>query len=224
VRNCHKFGDIGLRDVGPPLAGIGAKGPQELLTHIVDPNRQVEPNLHAMERHDEERRNAGRRDRERKRRSLTLRNQGGDTEVKKDDIATRDNTRRSLMPEGLEGLGTRPARSRDVPRQREFRLHNSLARTAPPSVAGQIHRGSDPDTGPRKAAATIAAAPGRAVEWEPGKVKVLLIGWRQLAQVRRILRHADTATLKAAGYSVNYTEDRDQAAAELAGADVAVSA
>ena len=34
--------------------------------------------------------------------SLTLRNQVGDFEIKKDDIATRENTRRSLMPEGLE--------------------------------------------------------------------------------------------------------------------------
>src|SRR5205085_7946123 len=42
---CHRFGDIGQRDVGPPLAGIGAKGPAELLVHIVDPNRQVEPNF-----------------------------------------------------------------------------------------------------------------------------------------------------------------------------------
>ena len=32
----------------------------------------------------------------------------------------------------------------------------------------------------------------------------------------------DGATLSAAGFSVNYTEDRDQAAAELAKADVAV--
>jgi putative heme-binding domain-containing protein len=41
---CHKLGDVGLRDVGPPLAGIGSHGAAELLTHIVDPNRQVEPN------------------------------------------------------------------------------------------------------------------------------------------------------------------------------------
>ena len=41
---CHKLGDVGLRDVGPPLAGIGSHGAAELLAHIVDPNRQVEPN------------------------------------------------------------------------------------------------------------------------------------------------------------------------------------
>ena len=37
--------------------------------------------------------------------SLTLRNAAGDVEIKKEDIATRENTRRSLMPEGLEALG-----------------------------------------------------------------------------------------------------------------------
>ena len=37
--------------------------------------------------------------------SITLRNPTGDVEIKKDDIATRENTRRSLMPEGFEALG-----------------------------------------------------------------------------------------------------------------------
>ena len=34
----------------------------------------------------------------------------GDVEIKKEDIATRDNTRRSLMPEGLEALGAEALR------------------------------------------------------------------------------------------------------------------
>ena len=37
--------------------------------------------------------------------SLTLRSPAGDVEVKKEDIATRENTRRSLMPEGLDPPG-----------------------------------------------------------------------------------------------------------------------
>ena len=36
---------------------------------------------------------------------LTLRSAAGDVEIKKEDIANRENTRRSLMPEGLEALG-----------------------------------------------------------------------------------------------------------------------
>ncbi|NDA79065.1 MAG: hypothetical protein EBY07_15085 [Actinobacteria bacterium] len=102
---CHKYGDIGVRDVGPPLAGIGAKSTLELLTHIVDPNRQVEPNYWQWNLTTKKgetlvgvivNENAN---------TVTIRNQGGDTEVRREDITGRENTRRSLMPEGLEGLG-----------------------------------------------------------------------------------------------------------------------
>ena len=41
---------------------------------------------------------------------LTLRSAAGDVEIKKEDIATRENTRRSLMPEGLEALGAEALR------------------------------------------------------------------------------------------------------------------
>src|SRR4029078_13389454 len=37
---CHKLRAIGAA-VGPPLDGMGAHGPAELLVHIVDPNREV---------------------------------------------------------------------------------------------------------------------------------------------------------------------------------------
>jgi len=102
---CHKFGDLGVRDVGPPLIGMGAHGPAELLAHIIDPNREVDPSFWQWNITTQQgetlvgviaSENAA---------SLTLRNQGGDTEVRKADLASRENTRRSLMPEGLEGLG-----------------------------------------------------------------------------------------------------------------------
>ena len=32
-----------LKDVAPPLTGMGAHGPAELLVHIIDPNREVDP-------------------------------------------------------------------------------------------------------------------------------------------------------------------------------------
>ena len=41
---------------------------------------------------------------------ITLRNTNGDVEIKKEDIATRENTRRSLMPEGLEAIGAEALR------------------------------------------------------------------------------------------------------------------
>ncbi|HRE81516.1 MAG TPA: ThuA domain-containing protein [Opitutaceae bacterium] len=102
---CHSHGDITGRDVGPPLTGMGAHGPAELLMHIIDPNREVDPSFYQWNITTQAgetfvgvivSENAA---------SLTLRNQGGDFEIKKDDIARRDNTRRSLMPEGFESMG-----------------------------------------------------------------------------------------------------------------------
>jgi len=224
---CHKFGDIGLRDVGPPLAGIGAKGAAELLTHIVDPNRQVEPNFWQWNVTTKKgdtlvgvvvSENAT---------SLTLRNQGGDTEVKKDDIATRDNTRRSLMPEGLEGLGAEGLRDLIT-----FMVASSTP--AAPATAGSVVAQPAPPAagpaaanewtpGPREGGRGDALLPPvEPVKWEPGKVKVLIIAGGSSHKFTEFFGKTDSATLRAAGYSVNYTEDRDQAAAELAGADVAV--
>ena len=60
------------------------------------------------------------------------------------------------------------------------------------------------------------------VVWEPGKTRVLIIGGGSSHKFGEFFGKADSAILRAAGYTVNYTEDRDQAAAELAGADVAV--
>jgi len=109
---CHKLGDVGLRDVGPQLTGMGAHGPAELLVHIVDPNREVDPSFWQWNITTKKgetlvgviaSENAA---------SLTLRSQTGDLEIKKDDIATRENTNRSLMPEGLDALG--PEALRDI--------------------------------------------------------------------------------------------------------------
>jgi putative membrane-bound dehydrogenase-like protein len=102
---CHKFGDVGARDLGPPLAGIGAHSVTDLLTAIVDPNRQVEPNFwlwHITTKKGEK--YAGIIGTETNA-ALVVRNQGGDTELKSAEISARENTHRSLMPEGFEGLG-----------------------------------------------------------------------------------------------------------------------
>ena len=102
---CHKFGDVGKSAAGPPLDGMGAHGRAELLAHIIDPNREVDPSFwqwNVTTRKGEAlvgviaSENAA---------GLTLRSAAGDVEIKKEDIATRENTRRSLMPEGLEALG-----------------------------------------------------------------------------------------------------------------------
>lgn len=100
---CHQLSGEG-KLVGPPLNGMGAHGPGELLISVVDPNREVEPSFfaHNITRKNGEvlvgviaQENAA---------TLTLRNQTGEFEVRKEDIKTRENTKRSLMPEGFEAL------------------------------------------------------------------------------------------------------------------------
>ena len=240
---CHKYGDVGVRDVGPPLAGIGSKSPLELLTHIVDPNRQVEPNYWQW--------NLTTRKGEtlvgvivaETAASLTLRNQGGDTEVRLADIANRENTRRSLMPEGLEGLGA--AGLRDVI---AYLAASSAPAPAPGAAAPAPTKKGGGGKAKKVAAVTPASAPAAAVaaatpagdgpkeggkndrplaptepvRWEAGKTRVLLIAGGSSHKFTEFFGATDSATLRAAGFTVHYTEDRDQAAAVLPEADVAV--
>lgn len=106
---CHKLGDLGMA-VGPPLDGMGAHGPAELLIHIVDPNREVDPSFWAFNISTKKgellqgvitsENNA----------TVTLATQAGVREIAKSDIEKRENTGRSLMPEGLDGLGAEALR------------------------------------------------------------------------------------------------------------------
>jgi putative heme-binding domain-containing protein len=101
---CHKFKEEGA-DFAPNLTGMGAHGAEDLLTHIVDPNRVVEPNFvsASIETKDDLiydgivlRENNE---------MVVLRNQTAETEIRKDNILSRRATGRSLMPEGFEQLG-----------------------------------------------------------------------------------------------------------------------
>lgn len=65
----------------------------------------------------------------------------------------------------------------------------------------------------------VPAAP---VQWEAGKTRILVIGGGSSHNFKDFFGTTDVATLKAAGFTVHYTEDRDQAAAELANADAAI--
>ncbi|MEZ0277158.1 MAG: ThuA domain-containing protein, partial [Roseimicrobium sp.] len=65
-------------------------------------------------------------------------------------------------------------------------------------------------------------APTTSVSWAPGKTSVLIIGGGSSHNFIKFFGEVDSATLKTAGFTVHYTEDRDQAAAELANADVAL--
>ncbi|NBX59423.1 MAG: ThuA domain-containing protein [Opitutaceae bacterium] len=67
-----------------------------------------------------------------------------------------------------------------------------------------------------------SARKASAITWVAGKTKVLLIGGGSSHKFSDYFGLTDRATLQAAGYSVNYTEDRDQATSALAEADVVI--
>ncbi len=220
---CHKLGDLGTRDVGPPLTGMGAHAVAELLTHIVDPNREVDPSFTQWNITTKKGDTLAGVVASENSVSLVVRNQGGDTEVKIDDIATRENTRRSLMPEGFESLGAAGLRD----------LVAYLRANAPAAATGSTMAATT--TAPIASAPAVVDPtpkqggrgdgplyPPETIAWEPGKTKVLLIGGGSSHKFAEFFGASNKAALKAAGFSVHYTEDRDQAAAELAGADVAV--
>jgi len=210
---CHKFDDIGTIDVGPPLAGIGSHGAAELLQAIADPNRSVEPNYWQWNITTNQNQtysgviiretNAG----------LTIRNQGGDFEIKAADITKRENTRRSLMPEGFAGLGEENLR--------DLISYISASAKAPAAAAPPAQVDATPKAGGKRDAPLPEVEP---IVWAPGKTRVLMISGGSSHQFGQFFGGTDRTFLQAAGFSVNYTEDRDQAAAALASgeADVAL--
>lgn len=106
---CHKLGDIGV-PVGPPLDGMGAHGPAELLTHIIDPNREVDPSFWAHNITTKGGKTLVGVITSENAAALTLATQSGVVEIPKSDLAKRENTQRSLMPEGYEALGAEALR------------------------------------------------------------------------------------------------------------------
>jgi putative membrane-bound dehydrogenase-like protein len=106
---CHKLGDIGVA-VGPPLDGMGAHGPAELLVHIVDPNREVDPSFWAFNVTTKKGEVLQGVVTSENSATVTLATQVGVREIAKSDIEKRENTQRSLMPEGLDALGAESLR------------------------------------------------------------------------------------------------------------------
>jgi putative membrane-bound dehydrogenase-like protein len=107
--SCHKLDGVG-KDVGPPLTGMGAHGRAELLGQVVDPNREVDPSFWQWNVTTKKGETLVGIIAAENATSLTLRSPAGDVEVRKEDIATRENTRRSLMPEGLDSMGAEALR------------------------------------------------------------------------------------------------------------------
>ena len=94
-----------------------------------------------------------------------------------------------------------------------------------PLAGQQAGRGAPPPgtPGPKEGGRGDSPLPEmKPVVWASGKTKVLIVGGGSSHPYGPVYNTIDTGILDAAGFSVNYTEDRDQAATELAGADVAL--
>ena len=107
---CHQLNDEG-KEVGPALTGMGAHGPAELLVHILDPNREVDPSFAAWNFETKDGENYDGVIARENRSAVTLRNAAGEMELKRDAIKSQRNTGRSLMPEGFEALGAEGLRN-----------------------------------------------------------------------------------------------------------------
>lgn len=100
---CHRKGEEG-RDIGPNLATVGAWSPEQLLTNILDPNREVAPNfmLYAVELKDG-RALAGIIAAETET-GVTLKGlDGTEQSFARSEIVSLKATGSSPMPDGLEG-------------------------------------------------------------------------------------------------------------------------
>lgn len=146
---CHKLDGQGMA-VGPELTGMGAHGPAELLTHIVDPNREVDPSFWAFNITTKKGEVLQGVVTSENSATVTLATQVGVREIAKNDIEKRENTKRSLMPEGLDALGPEPLR--DIlayicgDAMKQFRiLHLADAFTA--DSRGGVFKGIKPNEG-----------------------------------------------------------------------------
>ena len=110
---CHKHGDQG-NDVGPHLGTVQAWTPDQLLTNILDPNREVSPNfsLYLVETRDG-RSLSGILTGETADQITLKRADGGQETLARRDLQRLTGTGTSLMPEGLEAAIT-PAQMADL--------------------------------------------------------------------------------------------------------------
>jgi len=99
---CHQAEDLGI-DVGPNLATVASRSAEDLLVHILDPNRELAPNFVNYNVALEDGRVASGIIAEESANSISLKRAQGATEViAREQIETIASTGASLMPEGLE--------------------------------------------------------------------------------------------------------------------------
>ncbi len=99
---CHRFGELG-NDVGPNLAQIRHRSPAEMLTAILDPNREVGPNFMQFAAALDDGRVVIGLVASETPTSITLRRAENQEEtILRGDIEQLTSTGLSLMPEGFE--------------------------------------------------------------------------------------------------------------------------
>ena len=110
---CHTIGDRG-HAVGPNLASVSRRTPDELLTHILDPNREVSPDaIEYVVALEDGRVSSGVIESESASSITLLRAEGERETILRRDVEGLASTGRSLMPEGLE-QDIRPAEMADL--------------------------------------------------------------------------------------------------------------
>ncbi|MEQ1750626.1 MAG: ThuA domain-containing protein, partial [Prosthecobacter sp.] len=140
---------------------------------------------------------------------------------------TKKAVAKTLILESPAGNKTPPviiAITADIEGKGPAPLSADVSKRPPPARGkGKAKAAQGPETGPKEGGKgdgpLVPAAP---VQWEAGKTRVLVIGGGSSHNFKDFFGTTDVATLKAAGFTVHYTEDRDQAATELANADTAI--
>ncbi|MEI6872529.1 MAG: ThuA domain-containing protein, partial [Verrucomicrobiota bacterium] len=206
---CHKIGNLG-NQVGPLLDGMGAHSIADLLVAIVDPNREVDPSFYAW--------NVVKKNGEvlvgvigqENTSTLQLRSPAGTVEIPKDQIATRENTQRSLMPEGFDGLGAE-------------NLRHLMAFLKSTSVPAPVAASAPMAGAPKPIEPLPASGASFPDSIAPGVSRILLVGGGSSHDFEKFFNQADAATLQAKGKFVTaYTPNAAEAIALLAKADVLV--
>ncbi|MFK7770080.1 MAG: PVC-type heme-binding CxxCH protein [Mariniblastus sp.] len=100
--NCHQHGDLGAK-IGPNLTGMAVHPKEELLTHIIDPSRNVEGNyrLYKVITFDGQF-ISGMLAGESKTSITIIDSEAKKIDVQRDDIDELSPSRKSVMPEGFE--------------------------------------------------------------------------------------------------------------------------
>ncbi len=101
---CHKIGEEGFAELGPNLASVAAWDRDQLLTNILDPNREVSPNyIEYLAQLNDDTTISGAIISETAHAIIIRRPDSSRQYILRSNIKKLTNSKLSLMPEGLEG-------------------------------------------------------------------------------------------------------------------------